>query len=134
MLVHNATCRVIYGDTDKMGMAYHANYFRWFEIGRTEMFRRLGLSYRDIEEKGLYLPVSTAHCKFIAPARYDDTLTIETTLDTKVRGGMKFDYRLLRKGPDDLLATGYTKHACVDHDGRVVRPPTFIKALIDDHT
>ena len=133
MLVNQTAYRVIYGDTDKMGMAYHANYFRWFEIGRTELFRSLGLTYKDIEERGLFLPVSTAHCKFIAPARYDDTLTIETTLDTSVRGGMKFDYRLLRKDAE-VLATGYTKHACVDHNGRVVRPPYFIKELVDQYT
>ena len=92
MLSHRTICRVIYGDTDKMGVAYHANYLRWFEMGRTEMFRSLGLSYRDIESRGVYLPVSEAYCKFKSPARYDDIMVIETSLDTKVRGGIKFDY------------------------------------------
>lgn len=138
---NRTTSRVIYGDTDNMGMAYHANYFRWFEIGRTEMFRQLGLSYKSIEGRGIFLPVSETLCKFIAPARYDDLITIETTLDGALRAGVKFNYRILRQESQALLARGYTKHACVDQNGRVVRPPKFITRLIagnydslkDDH-
>ncbi|MEA3232882.1 MAG: acyl-CoA thioesterase, partial [Thermodesulfobacteriota bacterium] len=89
---HRFKSRVIYGDTDNMGMAYHANYFRWFEMGRTEMFRSLGLPYRDIEAKGVYLPVSECQCKFISPARYDDRIAIETSLDPGMRAGVRFNY------------------------------------------
>ena len=131
MLVNSTECRVIYGDTDKMGMAYHANYFRWFEIGRTELFRQLGLSYKSIEDKGIFLPVSETQCKFSAPARYDDLITIETTVDGALRAGVKFNYRIFRQEDQILLARGYTKHACVDRSGRVVRPPKFITSLIE---
>jgi len=128
---HRTTCRVIYGDTDNMGYAYHANYFRWFEMGRTEMFRNLGMSYKSIEENGIFLPVSDAHCRYIAPIRYDELLIIETSLDTRVRGGFKFDYRLLRKSDEFLVAEGFTKHPCVNGDGKVVRPPQFLLDIVE---
>jgi acyl-CoA thioester hydrolase len=129
-VVHRTTCRVIYGDTDRMGQAYYGNYFRWFEIGRTEFFRALGLSYWDIEERGFFLPVSECRAKYSAPARYDDVLVIETRVDSGVKGGIKFDYRLFREGGQTLLAEGFTKHAFVDASGRVVRPPDFIRRLL----
>ncbi len=125
MLTHRTTYRVIYGDTDNMGIAYYANYLRWFEIGRTEMFRSLGFTYKKIEAKGIFLPVSEAYCKFISSAQYDDLLVIETSLDKSVRGGMKFDYRIFNEDGKNILAEGYTKHACLNQSGRVVRPPEF---------
>ncbi|MCG6894375.1 MAG: acyl-CoA thioesterase [Desulfobacteraceae bacterium] len=130
MKPHRTTCRVIYADTDTMGYAYHANYLRWFEIGRTELFRSVGLPYREIERRGTFLPVSEAHCRFQSPVRYDDLLIVETTVDPKVRGGMKFDYRLLVEGDERLCATGYTRHACVGADGRVSRPPAFLMEAV----
>lgn len=129
---HLAHTRVIYGDTDNMGMAYHANYFRWFEIGRSEYFRSLGLSYKDIENRGVQLPVSEAFCKFITPARYDDLLTIETILDRSVRGGVRFEYRLMDEAGEKLMAKGYTKHACVNPEGKVIRPPAFLWEVLKE--
>ena len=134
MISHRNTCRVIYGDTDNMGVAYHANYLRWFEMGRTEMIRFLGLTYKSIESKGVYLPVSEVYCKFRSPAHYDDLIEIETTLDTRVRGGIKFDYRIFPEDGQTLLVEGYTKHACLNADGKVVRPPAFLMELITSHT
>jgi len=130
MLTHKTKCRVIYGDTDKMGFVYHANYFRWFEAGRSELFRHLGLSYKAIETEGVYLPVSEVHCKFISPSQYDDILVIETSLDTSVKASMKFDYRIFSENGKDILAEGYTKHAFVDSNGRLLRPPEFIIKII----
>jgi acyl-CoA thioester hydrolase len=112
-----------------MGMAYHANYFRWFEMGRTEMFRALGLPYREIEARGVFLPVSECLCKFISSARYDDRITIETSLDLTMRAGVRFNY-ILYNDDEAKLATGYTKHACVNSQGRVVRPPAFLTQCI----
>lgn len=131
MLTFKTKCRVIYGDTDKMGFVYHANYFRWFEAGRSELFRHLGLTYKEIETEGVYLPVSEVHCKFISPSQYDDILVIETSLDTSVKASMKFDYRILSENGDELLAEGYTKHAFVDRNGRLLRPPEFLIKLIE---
>ena len=130
MLTHRTTCRVIYGDTDNMGVAYHANYLRWFEMGRTEMMRALGLSYKEIEARGVYLPVAEVHCKFKSPAQYDDVLIIETALDTNIKGGVKFNYTIFSEDGAKVLARGYTKHPCLNGDGRVVRPPEFIMTAL----
>ncbi len=130
MLKHRTECRVIYGDTDKMGVAYYGNYLRWFEIGRTELIRSWGLAYKSIEDGGVFLPVSEVHCKFLSGARYDDLLAIETTLDTGIRAGMKFDYEVFNAEDAKLLATGYTVHAFMDESGRVIRPPKFLRDLV----
>lgn len=130
MIVHRTPYRVIYGDTDNMGVAYHANYFRWFEIGRSETFRTLGLTYKSIEEKGFFLPVSEAHCKYVSAARYDDLIIIETTVDLTVRAGMKFDYLIQSENGGRIHARGYTRHACIDANGKVVRPPPFLVEVI----
>lgn len=130
MLTHRTTCRVIYGDTDKMGFVYHANYFRWFETGRSELFRYLGMNYASIESKGYFLPLSEVHCKFNAPSQYDDVLVIETSLDPSVKAGLKFNYRVFSEDGEKILAKGYTKHACVNSDGQVVRPPDFLLKMI----
>ena len=131
MLSHRTKYRVIYGDTDNMGQAYYGNYFRWFEIGRSEMFRSLGLSYKSVEDQGIFMPVSETHCRYATPARYDDIIIIETSLDANVKGGIKFDYNIYAENGEKLLAKGYTKHACVNRQGRVVRPPRFIKEVIE---
>jgi acyl-CoA thioester hydrolase len=128
--VHETHCRVRYADIDQMGVAYHANYLRWFEMGRSEMFRFLGLPYRAVEEKGVLMPVSEVFCKFVSGARYDELITIETRLDPSVRGGMKFNYRIFSETGRTLLARGYTKHAFVDEAGRVVRPPAFMREVL----
>ncbi|MGD9972427.1 MAG: acyl-CoA thioesterase [Desulfatirhabdiaceae bacterium] len=133
MYCHRTTCRVIYADTDTMGYAYHANYFRWFEIGRSEMFRFLGLPYREIETKGIFLPVSDLGCRFLLPVRYDDQIMVETSLDHAVKGGMKFDYTVYIVESDRIVAKGYTRHACVNRDGKVVRPPPFLRDLINQY-
>jgi acyl-CoA thioester hydrolase len=131
LLCHRTTSRVIYGDTDKMGFAYNANYLRWFEIGRTELFRSMGLTYREIESRGIYLPVSEVYCKFITPVQYDDLLVIETSIDLTLKGAMKFDYQLFNENGQKAIARGYTKHPCVDREGRVIRPPRFLREFIN---
>ncbi len=115
--------RVIYGDTDRMGFVYYANYLRYFEAGRNEFIRAKGLRYRDFEERHrLLLPVVETAVRYQVPARYDDLIAVETSLAEIRRASARFDYRLVR---DDgqLLATGHTLHACVDAGGRVQRMP-----------
>lgn len=131
MQTHQTTCRVIYGDTDNMGQAYYGNYFRWFEIGRNELFRSMGLAYSVVESQGIFLPVAEVFCKYLVPAKYDDLLVIETSLDTGLKGAIKFDYRIFSEDLKTLLVQGYTKHACVNMEGKVVRPPKFIKEVIE---
>ena len=130
MWTHRTNYRVIYGDTDNMGQVYYGNYFRWFEIGRSEMFRKLGLPYKTVEDNGIFLPVSETHCKYSTPAKYDDIIVIETSVDTSVKGGIKFDYTIYAEDGETLLAKGYTKHAYVNQQGKVVRPPKFIKEIL----
>jgi acyl-CoA thioester hydrolase len=130
MLTHKTKYRVIYGDTDNMGQAYYGNFFRWFEIGRSEMFRSLGLSYKSVEDNGIYLPVSETHCRYANPAKYDDVIIIETSVDNSVKGGIKFDYKIYKEDGQTPVAKGYTKHACVNQQGKVVRPPPFIRQVI----
>ena len=134
MLTHKTTCRVIYGDTDNMGQAYYGNYFRWFEMGRNELFRSMGLTYLEAESRGLFLPVAETYCKYLSPAKYDDPLVIETVLDTGLKSAIKFDYQIFNQDDQTLLAQGYTKHACLNRDGKVVRPPKFIKEIIEKNS
>ncbi len=121
--------RVIYGDTDQMGVVYYANYLRWFEAGRTEFLRAKGLSYSEFEAREkLQLPVSEAGVKYLLPARYDDLVAIETSLVQARRASARFEYEV-RRGPD-LLATGFTVHACVDAEGRIRRlPEPFLSGM-----
>ena len=125
-IVNRILYRVIYGDTDRMGVAYYANYLRWFEIGRNELLRSVGLPYTEIEHRGIMLPVSEATCNYVSPIHYDDEIIIETSLDSSVRSGLKIDYVIYRKADMSVAARGHTLHACMGENGRVIRPPAFI--------
>ncbi len=124
--------RVIYGDTDQMGVVYYANYLRFMEAGRNEYIRAHGLRYREFEERfGLRLPVAEAQVSYRVPARYDDLLTVETSLAEVKRASARFGYRIVRAG--EVVATGYTVHACVDLEGRIRRmPPELLARLAGD--
>ena len=122
--------RVLYGDTDSMGVAYYANYLKWFEIGRTELFRRVGSSYYSVEEGGCFLPVYEAYCRYLNPARYDDIIQIQTKFSFASRARFRFDYRLFHKYDGALLAEGYTIHVCTDKAGRVLKPPKYLRELL----
>lgn len=122
--------RVRYAETDQMGVVYYANYFVWFEIGRTDLLRESGWSYRAMEAEGYSLPVVEAHCRYRQPARYDDDLEVRTTgaLVSPVR--VRFDYDLTRGDGQALLASGYTVHASLNPDGRPRRLPDRVRALL----
>lgn len=122
--------RVIYGDTDQMGVVYYANYLRWFERGRSEFLRQIGLPYGLIEQQGFHFPVTEVSCRYAASARYDDVVQIETELAELGRASLSFSYRILRQADNDVLAAGVTKHACIDQAGKVSRiPNTLIDVL-----
>ena len=122
--------RVRYADTDRMGVAYYANYLVWFEVGRTEWLRATGWSYRDMEQDGVALPVIEAHCEYRQPARYDDELEVATraTLVSPVR--IRFDYEVTRVADGILAALGHTVHAALDADGKPCRLPERVRALL----
>jgi acyl-CoA thioester hydrolase len=125
-----ARLRVIYGDTDQMGVVYYANYFRFFEFARSEFFRAIGGSYREFEREGLFLPVVEATCHYKASARYDDLLLIRTTIGELRRASLKFDYELRREGEESILCTGHTVHACITREGKPTRIPEPLAKLL----
>jgi acyl-CoA thioester hydrolase len=117
--------RVIYGDTDQMGVVYYGNYLRFFEAARSDFLRDKGARWRDVERThGVYLPVVEAKVNYKRPAFYDDLLVIETVLADLGRASLRFEYRVLRG--DDLLATGHTVHACVDKQGDIREFPAAL--------
>jgi len=124
--------RVIYGDTDPFNVVYYANYFDFFERGRTEMFRELGVTYKEVSSMGVYLPVSETYCKYHKPAQYDDLLVIETRLAYAKRVSIKFEYRIYVKNSDELLVEGYTVHGFVNNDRKLVRVPEDIYSRVKD--
>jgi acyl-CoA thioester hydrolase len=123
--------RVRYAETDQMGVVYHANYFVWFEVGRTGLLRDSGWSYREMEAEGVGLPVIEAHCDYRQPARYDDEIEVRTkgTLVSPVR--VEFIYDIVRSIDGASLATGRTVHAALDREGRPCRLPQRITALFE---
>jgi acyl-CoA thioester hydrolase len=130
MKYFQTTYRVIYGDVDAMHMAYYAHYLRWFEIGRTELIRHLGLPYAEIERRGLRLPVTEAYLKYHKPARYDDLLSIETGVAFVRKASVRFDYRIANQ-ENLLLVQGYTVHACLDREDKLVRLPREVVELLE---
>ncbi len=125
-----ARVRVIYGDTDQMGVVYYANYFRYFEFARSEYFRARGGSYRDFEGGGRFLPVVEASCSYRGSARYDDLLVIRTEVSELRRASLTFAYELRRQGEERILCRGKTVHACVGEDGKPVRIPEQLARLL----
>jgi len=128
--MHRFVVRVRYGDTDPMGFAYYANYLRWFEIGRAEMLRDLGMTYRSVEETGFHLPVLDVRCRYLEPARYDDAVAIETGVASIRRASVRFAYRVVRQADGRLLALGSTEHCFLDRAGRPARPPPALAELL----
>ena len=119
--------RVTFSDTDAMGVVYYANYFEWFEIGRTEFFRSLGIPYKELDARGFVTPVVEAYCKFIKPARYDEILLIDTRVSAFKRATIRFEYSVIQKKDGLKLAEGYTVHAFLNkEDGKIVRIPEYI--------
>jgi acyl-CoA thioester hydrolase len=113
---HEINVRVRYAETDRMGLLHHANYFVYFEMGRTEMLRSRGISYREIEDSGHFLVVIDLGCKYKKPAYYDDLLTIRTTVARVTHVKIIHEYHVLRDGV--LLAEGHSTLACVDREGK----------------
>jgi acyl-CoA thioester hydrolase len=112
-----------------MGVVYHANYFVWFEVGRTDLLRNNGWTYRDMEAGGLSLPVIEAHAEYKQPARYDDELEVRVSGSLLSPARVQFAYEVVRMADNQLLVTGHTVHATIDRDGRPCRLPERVKGL-----
>jgi len=123
------TLRVRYAETDRMGVVYYANYLVWFEVGRTDLLRRTGWSYREMEKDGVSLPVIESHCAYRQPARYDDELEVRTTGSVVSPVRVRFDYEVVRPADSATLVTGFTVHATLDRSGRPCRLPARAREL-----
>ncbi|HUF30143.1 MAG TPA: thioesterase family protein [Gemmatimonadaceae bacterium] len=122
--------RVRYAETDQMGVAYHANYLVWCEVGRTDLIRALHGSYRDVEKQGIGLAVAEANVRYHAPARYEDVLVIDTTVEAVASRTVTFAYRIAQAESGERLATASTMLICIDSAGRVTTlPPELRRAL-----
>jgi acyl-CoA thioester hydrolase len=133
LLQSNVKIRVIYADTDAMGIVYHTNYIKWFEIGRTELLRKAGLVYAQIESQGYNLPLTEAYCHYLLPARYDQIIVVETVLEYLKRASMKFNYLIWDEEKEKTLVEGYTVHACTNEKGKIIRIPHMIIEKINEH-
>jgi acyl-CoA thioester hydrolase len=128
MIQSRTEIAVRYAETDMMGVVYHGSYLPWFEVGRTTLLREQGLPYRELEAGGFRLPVLEVAVRYLKPARYDDAVTIVTTLRERPLLRIRLEYEVLRGS--ELLATGSTLHAFNDHSGNPVRPPArFVEAM-----
>jgi acyl-CoA thioester hydrolase len=127
---HALEVRVRYGETDQMGVVYHANYLLYFEMGRTELLRAAGLPYAELEKKGILLVVVEASCRYRAGARYDETLRVLTRVARVGKATVDFAYEV--RGADGrLCAEGRTELAAVDSNTRPLRLPEDVVALLD---
>jgi acyl-CoA thioester hydrolase len=131
MVRHTSDIRIRYADTDQMKFAYYGKFFEYFEQGRSDLLRDIGLPYTRVEEMGLLLPVIEAHASYKKAARYDDLLHVVTILRETPVARVRLDYEVYRDGEKDLLAEGYTIHSFVNAEtGKPTRAPAqFVEAI-----
>jgi acyl-CoA thioester hydrolase len=118
MEYHDAVVRVRYAETDQMGVVYHANYLVWFEVGRVELMRALGVEYKKVEtEDDCHIVVTDVHCRYHHSARYDEVLRVRTRISESRRRSIKFGYEVFRDADEKLLATGTSTHVICGSNG-----------------
>ena len=121
--------RVSYGETDTMGVAYYGEYMHFFERARGEYIRERGMSYNDVEKRGVLLPVREAACRYRKSAHYDDLIWIHAGVSEWTRASMTFVYEVRSEDRSQLLATGHTQHACMGRDGKPMAVPDWLREL-----
>jgi len=127
MFTHKTTLRIRYAETDNMGYVYYGNYAAFYEVARTEMLRSTGISYKELEDMGVMLPVTDLVCKYYQPARYDDLITIKTSIKEKPLVRIQFEYEIYNQD-GVLLNTGYTQLVFVDKEkNRPCRAPQIFQ-------
>ncbi|MDP3312972.1 thioesterase family protein [Lutibacter sp.] len=131
MILSEMQFRVRYAETDQMGVAYHGNYAQYIEMGRTEWLRNLGFSYKKLEEFGVMLPLINLNINYLKPAKYDDLLTLKTTLLKRPSARIEFGYELFNEN-QELLTTGQTTLVFVNmKTNKPIRIPEFLLKIID---
>jgi acyl-CoA thioester hydrolase len=131
--IHEEAIRVRYCETDKMGVVHHSSYINFFEIGRTEYLRGLGVAYSEIEKTGVRLVVAEINCKYKANAYYDEQILIRTWISELTKVRVCFEYKIHRLPDNKLLVSGKTILACVDMQGKPCRIPAKIYNLLKEH-
>ncbi len=132
MIRQVSNIRVRYADTDQMKFVYYAKFFEYFEQGRSDLLRGIGLPYSHVEEMGFFLPVIEAHAAYKKAARFDDLLRVETILKDSPVARLRIEYDVYREGEDELLADGYTVHSFVNSStGKPTRIPAQFLELIE---
>lgn len=131
LAINETRLRVRYAETDQMGVVYHSNHFIWFEVGRVELLRQMGFSYRDMErEDGRFIAVAEATCRYRAPVLYDEEVVVRTRLKNVRKSVVTFAYELRRAGGDLLLAEGETTHIVTDSNMKIAPlPAKYLKAF-----
>jgi len=123
--------RARYPETDQMGIVHHTNHFVWFEIGRTELLRELGLPYAALEARHIFMPVIEAGARYKRPVRYDEEIDVLTSVAEVTGVRVRFGYRLARHPAGEVVATGFTLHAATDETGAPRRLPSEVKARLE---
>lgn len=124
-----STFRVRYAETDAQRVVYHANYLVWFEVGRGDYMRAVGLDYNRMEAGGAFIVVAEAHCKYLAPARYDDEISVYTRISDLRSRSLRFEYRVMLG--DKLLTEGWTTHVLVNAEGRACPIPADARSALE---
>jgi acyl-CoA thioester hydrolase len=124
---------VLFADTDAMGVVYHTNYMRWFEFGRGEFMRQLGIPYTELVKQGLNFPLIKVSCNYLKFAVYDQMITVETEFDYIKKARIKYNSRIWDENRENLLAEGYTIHVCTNNEGKIRRIPQLLIGLIDKY-
>jgi len=125
--------RVLYADTDAMGVVYHTNYIKWFELGRNEFMRQLGIPYTELGKIGLNLPLIKVSCEYLKFATYDQLLNVETKFDYIKKATVRFNSRIWDENKENLVAEGYTIHVCTNNEGKIRRIPKLFLELINKY-
>ena len=134
MKYYDFEVRIAYSDTDRMGVIYYANYLVFFERGRTEFLRALGMRYRDLEEKeGIFLPAADAHVEYFHPGRYDDLVKVRTFIAELGGAHVTFRYEIFLAETNQLIASGTSKHPTVNRSWKPVRIPAELQKLLAAH-
>jgi acyl-CoA thioester hydrolase len=130
---NTAKVRVLYADTDAMGVVYHTNYIKWFELGRNEFMRQLGVPYTELGKIGLNLPLIKVSCEYLKFATYDQFLNVETEFDYIKKATVRFNSRIWDENKENLVAEGYTIHVCTNNEGKIRRIPKLLLELINKY-
>lgn len=126
---HKLTVR--YFETDQMGFVYYAHYLVWFEATRTDLLKSWGFPYKKMEQMGFFLPVAEAHCKYMAPAHYEDDIIVEAWMEQLKNVSIKIAYNVKRDKDSQLLAQGYTVHTCLNQEKKIVPFPDEFRKIFE---